>query len=243
MSSPSIGVTKVVLTRWTMSWVIRSPSCSASRISRGEAAARRATSRASPAAAAAARRVFWPASVEEVEEDPIARNEAWERHRAGSYQPARTSATRSRGPARPTAAGSSEGRRAAVRQQGRDLGDPGWVETEERVRARPDRHRPLGVVAQREAGNPEVGGLLLDPARVSQDRAGVGLEREEVEVADGVDQRDPPAGPSPSERLAGSRVDREHHRQLAGDPGQRHPSASPSSGPSTSAGRCSVTSR
>ena len=34
MSSRSIGVTKVWLRRWMMSWVIRSPSCSASRISR-----------------------------------------------------------------------------------------------------------------------------------------------------------------------------------------------------------------
>src|SRR5680860_926539 len=34
MSSRSIGVTKVELSRLTMSWVIRSPSCSALRISR-----------------------------------------------------------------------------------------------------------------------------------------------------------------------------------------------------------------
>src|SRR5215208_2638376 len=33
MSSRSIGVTKVVLRRWMMSWVIRSPSCSALRMS------------------------------------------------------------------------------------------------------------------------------------------------------------------------------------------------------------------
>ncbi len=34
MSSRSIGVTKVELSRWMMSWVILSPSCSALRISR-----------------------------------------------------------------------------------------------------------------------------------------------------------------------------------------------------------------
>ena len=38
MSSPSMGVTNVVLRRWTMSWVIRSPSCSALRMSRRETA-------------------------------------------------------------------------------------------------------------------------------------------------------------------------------------------------------------
>jgi hypothetical protein len=34
MSSRSIGVTNVVLRRWMMLWVIRSPSCSALRMSR-----------------------------------------------------------------------------------------------------------------------------------------------------------------------------------------------------------------
>ena len=34
MSSRSIGVTNVWLSRWMMSWVIRSPSCSQTRISR-----------------------------------------------------------------------------------------------------------------------------------------------------------------------------------------------------------------
>src|SRR3954464_6269571 len=38
MSSASIGVTKVELVRWEMSWVIRSPSCSTSRISRARSA-------------------------------------------------------------------------------------------------------------------------------------------------------------------------------------------------------------
>src|SRR6266576_1245027 len=38
MSSGSIGVTKVEFVRWARSWVIRSPSCSTSRISRARSA-------------------------------------------------------------------------------------------------------------------------------------------------------------------------------------------------------------
>ena len=103
---------------------------------------------------------------------------------------------------------------------------------------RRDRHRPLGVVAQREAGHAEVGRLLLDPAGVGEHGAGVGLEREEVEVADRVDQlharrhRSQPV----AEHLPGPRVDREEHRHLAADRGQRAPSRRPAAAPSTSAG-------
>ena len=54
----------------------------------------------------------------------------------------------------------------------------------------PDRDRPLGVVAQREARDAEVGRLLLDAARVGEHRGGVGLERQEVEVAERVEHVD-----------------------------------------------------
>src|SRR5215204_1375175 len=179
MSSPSIGVTNVVFIRWTMSWVIRSPSCSASRISR-----------ASPVSSGhswsiswsmrAARSVFCPASLK------------------------RSKNTLSRG----TRLGSRTGRKLPIREDiGHPFGGPtvpqlgalrflgaippgartgpeeGWdfrdaarVQPKERVRPRPDRDRALGVVAEGEAGNPQIGRLLLDAARIREDRRGLGLE-------------------------------------------------------------------
>lgn len=54
-----------------------------------------------------------------------------------------------------------------------------------------DRLRPLGVLPEGDAGHPENAGLLLDPAGVGQDEAGVGLELEEFKEPDGVHDRDP----------------------------------------------------
>ena len=62
MSSRSIGVTKVVLSRWMMSWVIRSPSCSALRMSRASPLSSGHCSSMSRSSFEV-RRVFWPASV------------------------------------------------------------------------------------------------------------------------------------------------------------------------------------
>ena len=76
--------------------------------------------------------------------------------------------------------------------------------------------RALGVGAQGEAGDAEVGRLLLDPAGVGEDGAGVGEQGEEVEVAERVDQEQA-RGCSASRRLhhlAGARVDREDDRHL-----------------------------
>ncbi len=123
-------------------------------------------------------------------------------------------------------------------------GDRRRVEAEQRVGAGADRHRALGVVAQGEAGDAEVGRLLLDPAGVGEDGAGVGQQREEVEVAERLDQVQARAArPRRLPASCGS----------AGGPGRRPASrrrprpalaiVSPSSGPSTSAGRCRVTSR
>ena len=50
----------------------------------------------------------------------------------------------------------------------RNLRQPARVQTEQRVRAVRDRHRPLGVVAQREARHAERRRLLLDAAGVGQ---------------------------------------------------------------------------
>src|SRR6185312_3102589 len=61
MSSRSIGVTNVWLSRWMMSWVIRSPSCSQIRISRASSLRSGYWVRSS-SSRAAARRMFPPAS-------------------------------------------------------------------------------------------------------------------------------------------------------------------------------------
>ena len=70
MSSRSIGVTKVVLSRWMMSWVIRSPSCSALRMSRGEAAVLGPVLEQVPQQLRGAQRVLAGLG-EEVEEDAV----------------------------------------------------------------------------------------------------------------------------------------------------------------------------
>ena len=185
MSPPSIGVTKVVFTRRTISWVILSPSCSASRISRARPFSSGHCSSIS-FSSRAARRVFCPALLKRSKKTR-SRGTSEEGHgrQATSLRRRRRSAP-PRG--RPTAAGGCAGSRRAALEQPGDLADPGRVEAEQGVRARPDRHRPLGVVAQGEAGDAEVGRLLLDPAGVGQHGAGVGLQREEVEVADRVDE-------------------------------------------------------
>src|SRR6187401_3246548 len=61
MSSRSIGVTNVWLSRWMMSWVIRSPSCSQIRISLASSL-RSGYSVSSSSRRAAARRMLPPAS-------------------------------------------------------------------------------------------------------------------------------------------------------------------------------------
>jgi hypothetical protein len=100
--------------------------------------------------------------------------------------------------------------------------DRGRVHPDQPVGALGDRDRPLGGVAQGEAGDPEHGGLLLEPARVGEDQPGPGLEPEEGEVALGLDQ--PDAGQVEAERVdpgPGARVDREQQGQLAGHAGER----------------------
>ena len=53
-----------------------------------------------------------------------------------------------------------------------------------------DRDRPLGVLAQREAGNAERGRLLLQAAGVGEDQARVRRQREKVDVAERLGQDD-----------------------------------------------------
>src|SRR4029079_11606347 len=64
------------------------------------------------------------------------------------------------------------GRLASLSKQGRDAGNRGGVEAEQSVGARGKRDRSLGVVAEGEAGDAKVGGLLLDAAGVGEDGAG-----------------------------------------------------------------------
>ena len=85
--------------------------------------------------------------------------------------------------------GGSGGRRRRSAQCRRDRGDRRRVEAEQGVGAGADGHRALGVVAQGEAGDAEVGRLLLDAAGVGEDGAGVGHQREEVEVAERLGQQ------------------------------------------------------
>ena len=84
-----------------------------------------------------------------------------------------------------------------------------------------DRHRALGVVAQGEAGDAEVGGLLLDAAGVGEHRAGVGEQREEVEVAERLAEQQPRVvGLDRLHHLARARVDGEDDGHLARERGQ-----------------------
>ena len=126
----------------------------------------------------------------------------------------------------------------------RDPGDRGRVEAEQGVGPGSDRDRALGVVAQREAGDAEVGRLLLDPARVGEHGRRVGDRARGTRGS-----RAGRSGAAPGARRRARRAS----SGSAGGPGRRPASrrataasaaiASPSSGPSTSAGRCSVTSR
>ena len=161
-----------------------------------------------------------------------------------SRAPATTSAIRSA--AWPSQSGGGSGRLAARSASAAGmLGDRRRVEAEQRVGAGADRHRPLGVVAQGEAGDAEVGRLLLDAAGVGEHGAGVGDQREEVEVAERLGRA---AGPGASALELASiilRVRGWTGKTTGISRGQRGAAAaivSPSSGPSTRAGRCRVTS-
>ena len=112
---------------------------------------------------------------------------------------------------------------ATIGQGGGDRRYRGGVEAEQGVGAGADRHRPLGVVAQGEAGDAEEGRLLLDPPGVGEDGAGVGGQREEVEVAERLGEQQAGAllvADLRLHHLAGPRVDREDDRHLRGEPPQ-----------------------
>src|SRR5436190_17514846 len=184
MSSPSMGVTKVVFVRWTMSCVIRSPSCSARRISR-------ASPRSSgqvwsiSCRSLAARSVFCPASLKRSKNTRSRGTRLGSR--TGGNLPIREDlgdpfggppvpkfrAFRLLGPVP---------RCGAVTQQTWDLRDAARVEPEQRVGPCTDGHRALGVGTQGEQGNAEVGCLLLDPAGVRENRRGLRLEGVDVEI-------------------------------------------------------------
>ena len=82
------------------------------------------------------------------------------------------------------------GRPTLAAKPRRDLGDPLRREPEERIGAELDGDRALGVVAQREARDAQERRLLLDAAGVRQHPRRRGHEREELEVAEGIEQRD-----------------------------------------------------
>ena len=167
MSSRSSGVTKVVLSRRMMSWVILSPSCSASRISRARSAIVGPALEHLLQQLGGAQRVL-TGLVEEVEEDAVARNQGGQRHRARNYQSAMTAARRSAACPSHFSGGCGELRRARSRASPGISAIRAGVEPEQRVGPGADRDRALGVVAQGEAGDAEIARLLLDPARVGQ---------------------------------------------------------------------------
>ena len=72
------------------------------------------------------------------------------------------------------------GRPVAGGEQRRDLQDSRRIDPEQRVRPELDRHRPLGRLPEGEARDTERRGLLLDPARVGDHEARVGLEAEKA---------------------------------------------------------------
>ena len=160
----------------------------------------------------------------------------------------RCTASAARSAAWPSHSGIGAGRRRRP-ARARSVEQARGIVAEQDVRAVADRHRPLGVGAQREAADAERGGLLLHAARVGHDRAGAGLEREEVEVADRV-------GAADARRLEPLELRRAARaaRGCAGAPGRRSAPAPASAqsastipasraGSSTFDGRCSVTSR
>ena len=217
MSSPSIGVTKVELSRWTMSWVIRSPSCSASRISRASPSVSGQLLEHLLEQPGGPERVL-PGLVEEVEEDPVLGDERGQRHGARSYQSSRTSATRSAARAVPSPeVAVARGRRRPRAAPGSRRSGPGSSPSRVLVPGA-HRDRALGVVAQREAGDAEVGRLLLDPAGVGQHGA---ARRPRARGSRG-SRPGRSAGPRRrrcgAEHLARPRVDREDDRHLARRP-------------------------
>ena len=120
------------------------------------------------------------------------------------------------------------------------------VEAEQDVGPELDRDRPLGVVAQREARDAEVRRLLLDAARVGEHAGRAGDQAQELEVAERLEQRAARRGGAEAERLdrgARARMHGEDDGQRRRDARRSAAIASASSGPSTSAGRCSVTTR
>ena len=110
-----------------------------------------------------------------------------------------------------------------------------------------DGDRPLGILAQGEAGDGEIGRLLLQAAGIGDHHRGAGDEAHEADIGQGLDQPDARRrqrlGQAEfGEARGGARVDREDDRQRAAGPAARQAARRRSaSGVSTLAGRCSVT--
>src|SRR5215208_3175567 len=178
MSSPSIGVTNVVFVRWTMSWVIRSPSCSASSISRA-----RPLSSGHPwsisCSSFAARSVFCPDSLKRSKKT-LSRGTRLGSRTSGKLPIREDLGDPSSGVSVPELRGlrllRPVHRCSALPKEVRDLRNALGIEAQQRVRPRSNGHGPLGVGAQREAGNAEVRRLLLDPAGVGEHRGGLRLQ-------------------------------------------------------------------
>ena len=66
-----------------------------------------------------------------------------------------------------------------------------------------DRDRPLGVGPHRQARDAQHGRLLLDPARVGDDQGRAADQRQEVHVAQRIDDPQPVAGHSPAASSVG----------------------------------------
>lgn len=87
------------------------------------------------------------------------------------------------------------------------------IESHQLVRALGDRHWPLGVLPERQAGRPQHGGLLLEPAGVGEHETCRILQADGFEVADRRTQFD--STQVDAERLdvlTGAGMDREDER-------------------------------
>ena len=147
---------------------------------------------------------------------------------------------------RPIPPGWQVGRERTAGQQLWDLEDPLGIEPEQRVRADRACDRSLGVCTQREARDSEERRLLLNAAGIGEDAGRVLDQAEELEVSDRVESVAAVRGPPPQEAVFSAARVRGCTGNTTGSCSATCASAciaSNSSGPSTSAGRWSVTTR
>ena len=122
-----------------------------------------------------------------------------------------------RSDARPSHNGGTLCGRSSVAESVDDLGDSRRIEAEHDIRPETGRHRPLGGRSQREARHTEECRLLLDAAGVGENGRRIGLQREELEIADGREKADVGVPLERGDALPRPRMHREDDRNALGD--------------------------